>query len=227
MQKRALVVDGEPGIRKLIEEVLLSAGIEAVTLVKTAEAPGHLQGQKFDVVLVDMSTGPSEGLELTRKIRGSGFNRMTPIIVIGGSQGQDTLSRGFDAGASFLIYKPIDRVRLTRLIRVTQGAIEHERRRFRRVPLRAKVRLKHAGAESEGETIDLSLNGTLVRSPRVFPAGSSVEISLFLGMNAKPVVGLGSVMRVIGFDQMGIQLDRLSLTESQRLQEFLLPHVAK
>jgi hypothetical protein len=33
-------------------------------------------------------------------------------------------------------------------------------------------------------------------------------------------------MRVVGFDQMGIQLDRLSFAESQRLQEYLLPHVS-
>lgn len=227
MQKRALVVEGEPAMCQLIQQVLLSAGIEAVTLAKTADAPGHLQGQKFDVVLVDLSARSAEGLELTRKIRGSGFNRMTPIIAIGDKQGGDSLSRGFDAGVSFLIYKPIDRMRLTKLIRVTQGAIEQERRRFRRVPLRTKVRLKSGGAEVECETIDLSLNGTLVRAARVFPAGSSVEVALFLGSNTKPVVGLGSVKRVIGPDQMGIELDRLSTGESWRLQEYLLPHVAK
>jgi DNA-binding response OmpR family regulator len=227
MKKCALVVDSEPEMCQIIREVLLSTGIEAVTQAKSAEAPDHLQGQKFDVILVDWSAQSSDGFELTRKIRGSGFNSMTPIVIIGDQGNRDSLTRGFNAGASFLIYKPIDRVRLTRLIRVTQGAIEQERRRFRRVPLRTKVRLKFAGTEAEGETIDVSLNGTLVRVGRIFPAGSLVEVALFLESNAKPVVGLGSVRRVIGFDQMGIQLDRLSIAESRRLQEYLLPHVAR
>ncbi len=225
MQKRALVVDGEPAMCQLIREVLLSANIDAVTLARTAEADGHLEGQKFDVILVDLSAESTDGFELTRKIRGSGFNRMTPIIVIGDHRSRDSLTRGFKAGASFLIFKPLDRVRLTKLICVTQGAIEHERRRFRRIALRAKVRLKFAGAESEGETIDLSLNGALVKAALVFPAGSSVEVALFLDSNVKPVVGLGSVMRVIGLDQMGILLDGMSVGESNRLQEYLLPHV--
>jgi hypothetical protein len=116
-------------------------------------------------------------------------------------------------------------VRLAKLLRVTQGAIEQERRRFQRVPLRAKVRLKAAGAETEGETVDLSMNGTLVSASRVFPTGSIVEIALYLGANPKPVTGRGSVVRVVGLDRMGIQLDGLPLNESQRLQEYLLPQV--
>jgi CheY-like chemotaxis protein len=225
MQRRALIVDGEPAASQLLQEVLGSAGIEGVTTARAADADGHLQAQKFDVILVDLSMQASGGLDLTRRIRSSGINRMTPVIVIGDSRAQNSLTRGFEAGASFLIYKPIDRVRLMRLIRVTQGAIEHERRRFRRVPLRARARIKSAGAETEGETVDLSLNGTLIKAPRVFPAGSSVEVSLFLAAGTKPVVGLGSVQRVVGQDQMGICLDRFSIRETQRLQEYLLPHV--
>jgi DNA-binding response OmpR family regulator len=227
MPRRALIVEAEPRTCKLLEEILLSAGIDAVTMAKTAEAQRCLQEGKFDVVLVDLSLWPAEGLELTRRIRGAGFNRTTPIVVIGDGRQRDTLSRGFAAGASFLIYKPIDRLRLSRLIQVTQGAIDHERRRFQRLPVRAKVRLRVGGSETEGETIDLSMNGMLVKAPRVFPSGSIVEVALFLGQNPKPVLGRGSIMRVIGADRMGIQLDGLSLAESQRLQEHLLPLVTK
>jgi DNA-binding response OmpR family regulator len=225
MQRRALIVDGEPRTCKLLQEALLSAGIEAVTMVPTGEASGHLQQAKFDLVLVDLSLRAAEGLELTRSIRVSGFNRTTPIVMIGDGQKKETMSQGFEAGASFLIYTPIDRVRLARLLRVTQGAIEQERRRFQRVPVRAKVRLRSAGAETQGETINLSMNGMLVRAERVYPSGSNVEIALALGDGAKSLAGRGSVVRVVGLDQMGISLDRLPLAESRRLQEYLLPHV--
>jgi CheY-like chemotaxis protein len=225
MPRRALVVDGESRTCKLLEEVLLSAGIETVTMVASTEAPARLREGKFDVVLVDLSLPSSDGLALTRAIRSTGFNRTTPIVVIGDAHKRDMLTHGFAAGASFLIYKPIDRLRLARLLRVTQGAIDQERRRFQRVPVRTKVRLKAAGAETDGETIDLSMNGTLVSASRVFPTGSIVEVALFLGASPKPVTGRGSVVRVVGLDRMGIQLDGLSLNENQRLQEYLLPHV--
>jgi len=52
-----------------------------------------------------------------------------------------------------------------------------------------------------------------------------VHASLDLSPRMKPVVGVGSVVRVLGENQMGIQLDRLTIAESERLQEFLLPLV--
>jgi hypothetical protein len=53
--------------------------------------------------------------------------------------------------------------------------------------------------------------------------GSSVHVSLDLSPRMKPVVGAGSVVRVFGGNRMGIQLDRLAIAESEKLQEFLLP----
>jgi hypothetical protein len=50
-----------------------------------------------------------------------------------------------------------------------------------------------------------------------------VDVSLRLNQAAKPVVGAGSVVRLVGHEQMGIHLGRLTLEESQRLQEYLLP----
>ena len=75
--------------------------------------------------------------------------------------------------------------------------------------------------EVDASTIDLSLNGALLRARRVFPPGSAIKVSLFLGQNS-PVIGDGSVMRTVGENQMGIQLDGLPLQESSRLQDFLL-----
>jgi hypothetical protein len=40
---------------------------------------------------------------------------------------------------------------------------------------------------------------------------------------AKPILGTGAVMRIIGENQMGIQFNLLRTDESGRLQEFLLP----
>jgi hypothetical protein len=46
---------------------------------------------------------------------------------------------------------------------------------------------------------------------------------MYLHAGMPPVIGLGSVMRVVDGGQMGIQLDRMPQAESGRLQEFLLP----
>jgi two-component system chemotaxis response regulator CheY len=223
---RALVVGDEEAMCALIKETLGTANIEAVTLTTSAEAAAQFQGEKFDVILVDLCAPPVDATKLVHGIRLSGFNRKTPIIMISDDLRPAALSEGFHAGASFFVYKPIDRARLMSLIRATQGTIEHEKRRFRRVAVRANVRVKCGDKSVEGETIDISLNGTLVRASHTFPVGSPVEVSLYLLGGRPPVSGLGSIMRVGDGNQMGIQLDQLPATESGRLQEYLLPLIA-
>jgi hypothetical protein len=133
------------------------------------------------------------------------------------------MSKGFEAGASFFLYKPVDKERLQRLVRATHGAMEQGLRRTRRIPLRSRVLIRFCGQEIEGETVDVSMQGILVRAQRMIPIGSSAEITMELSGAIPPIVGTGSIVRVSGKDQMGIHLGRLALAESQRLQEFLLP----
>ena len=219
--KSALLVDSEPPICELLQEILKSEGMEAVTVASGSQAADYASARKFDVVFVDSSSPLSDGIELTRKIRGSGYNRRTPIVVITTPKYTGFLTEGFEAGASFLVYKPLDRTRLLRLVRVMKGAIENEIRRFRRVAVEVKARLKNGDDEVEAATIDLSLNGALVRAQRIFPRGSAVKINLFVAP-LEPIVGHGQVMRTVSDNQMGIQFDGLSFGESSRLQEFLL-----
>jgi len=223
---RALVVGDEEAMCALIKETLESTDIEAVTLTASAQAADHFQDTKFDVILVDLCAPPVEANKLVQRMRHFGFNRKTPIIMMSDDLRPRALSEGFRAGATFFVYKPVDRAHLIRMLRVTRGSIQQERRRFRRVPVRAKVRVRCGERSTDGETIDLSLSGALVRVSETFPVGSPIEIKLYLLEGNPPVAGLGSVMRVMNNNQMGIQIDRLPFAESGRLQDYLLPLAA-
>jgi CheY-like chemotaxis protein len=225
MSRRALIVDDEAATRQLIEKVLASRGIECVAVSRGEEASELLSRGKFSVVFVDSHMSFPDGLELTRRVRDGRHNRMTMVILMSDDRHPKALSRGFEAGASFFLYKPIDKDQLLRLVRATQGAIEMERRRTRRIPMRSFVRLEYGNQEIEGETVDVSMEGILVKCPRTVPIGSSVDISLHLNSRLKPIVGTGSVVRFASANEMGIRLGRLSVAESQRLQDFLLPLV--
>lgn len=226
MQRRALVVDDEPAVCQLIQDVMSAAGMKSLTLTRSAEAAEHLRGEKFDVVLLDLRMPSPDGVEVARQTRDSGFNRMTPIIMISDDQHISAVSEGFGAGASFFLYKPIDKGRLLHLIRAMQGAIENEKRRFRRVDYRAKVRLKSDKGEIHCETIDISLNGMLVRAQQMLPVGTPVEVKLELSQGEKPFVGPGTVVRKVGEGQMGIEFSLGAQSERARLQESLLPLIS-
>jgi CheY-like chemotaxis protein len=227
MRSRALVVDDEQSQCDLMQSFLVAAGIDVLALTSGLEASVRLRDEKFAVALFDLRMPPPNGIDLSRQMRASGINLMTPIILVSGDQSTSAVSQGFAAGASLFLYKPIDKARLLKLIRVTQGAIEHERRRFRRVAIQFKVVLGFEKAEWEAKTIDVSLDGILVKSPNPVPAGSTVRIHLFLSSDMKPIVASGSVVRLLAENRLGIRLKQLSAAESGRLQEFLLPLILR
>lgn len=225
MQRRALVVDDEAATCEMIQKVLYAAGVDALTLTRSGQAPGFLEEGKFDMVFFDLHMSSPDGIELSREMRKGKSNRDTPIVLLSDDQRPCAMSEGFAAGASFFLYKPVDKVRLLKLIRATQRQTGIERRQTRRVPLHAKVRLRFGLEEMLCETVDVSLNGILIKAPRTIPAGSAVHVSMDLSPKMKPLVGAGSVARIASGNQMGIHLDQLPVEESERLQEFLLPMI--
>ena len=223
MEKRAIIVDDEAATCELIEKVLTSAGIESLTVTNREEAPDILRNGRFAVAFLDYHMNFPDGRALARQMRASGSNRRTPIVMLSDDQRPRAVAEGFEAGASFFLYKPVDKERLQRLVRATQASFENGLRRTRRVGLKSKVNIRFRGQELEGETINLSLEGMLIHTPKTVPIGSSVEVCLQLSKSEKPIVGVGSVVRMHGRQEMGIHMGRLTLKASQRLQEYLLP----
>lgn len=222
MQRQCLIVDDEPAVCEMLGKILTSSGMEALKLTRSAEVPELLVERKFDMAFLGLHMPAPGGIELARQMRLSEWHRTTPIILISDDQRPSAMSIGFSAGATCFLYKPIDKDRLLKLIRATQGAPECGTRRTRRVALQSKARLRQGAEELECETVNVSPSGILVKAGRTLPMGSSVHVSLDLAPQMKPVVGRGSIVRVSGGHQMGIQLDRLAIAESERLQEFLL-----
>ncbi len=223
MLTRILVVDNDPVTAELIQTTLNPAGIETLAVTDSGQAAKRLQSEKFDCIILEVHMPPPDGIELTRQTRQSGCNQRTPVVMISGDNDPSLLARGYQAGANFFLYKPIDRKRLLSLIRATQGEIEREKRRYRRVAVRRKVLVRCDHRKLEGETLDMSLNGLFVSAPGAFPAGSRVQVSLHLGPGGETSSISGRVARVVGDGGMGIHLDTPGAAGSERLQEFLLP----
>jgi len=220
---RILVVDDDPLTGELICEILCSAGMDASFLTSSAEAAEHLKREKYHAVFLDMRMPAPDGAELARQIRASRLNTSAVIVMITGEADRTVMRRAFEAGVEFFLFKPVERNKLLRLIRATEGPIERERRRFTRVRLRCGVSIEAGNDRLEGTTLDLSLGGALVQSRRAFTSGTLVTVSLDLEAGTLLMRSGARVIRTIGTDCMGIQFENLGPKESVRLQEFLLP----
>ena len=223
MSQHVLVVDDDALECDLLQRTLHGADIRAVTLTDSRQALELLRNQTFDAVFVDVKMPPPDGMEVTRQIRASKINEKTPVIMITGGEDPAMVARGFEAGISFFLYKPIVKDRLLNLVRVTHSVNRVEKRRFHRVMVRRKVEVQLNEAVAEGHTIDLSLNGLLARTSRTFPAGMHVKVRVEIAPG-KPVLALnGVVARVPAADSMGIYFEAIGIGESKKLQDFLLP----
>ena len=166
---------------------------------------------------------PPDGLELARLARASRINASTVIVMITGEQDRTLMKRAFEIGVVFFLFKPVERNKLLKLIRVAESSIERERRRFTRVRLERRVLLESNEKQIEGKTEDLSSDGLLIQSYLTFSVGTLVKVSLELRSGSKPLECEARVVRTIGTDRMGLQFRNLAAKESSQLQEFLLP----
>jgi CheY-like chemotaxis protein len=227
LAKKVLVVDDDAPTCELISEVLSAAEIEAYGVTDSVAASNRLLQQKFDAVFLDARMPAPDGMELARRMRASGLNKRSLIVMITGETEQQFLRRAFEAGINFVLFKPVDRQSLMRLLRVTQGPIDRERRRFMRVNVRCKASIEFGHERTQGVTTDLSISGMLLQAERRFPVNSLVRVKLNLHEGKPPVQCAARVVRLVGDNSMGLELEGPTLADTHALEEFLLPHILR
>lgn len=218
-----LVVDDDPLTCELICEILRSAGMEANSVTDSAQAAERLRRERFHAVFLDMRMPAPDGTELARQIRASPANASTVIVMITGEEERTAVKRAFDAGVELFLFKPVERNKLLKLIRIAEGPIERERRRSTRVVLRCRVSVESNNDRLDGTTVDLSLGGVLVQAKRVLDTNTHVTLSLELEAGVSPLRLDARIIRTVGTERMGIQFEKLGANESRQLQDFLLP----
>ena len=223
LRTQILVVDDDAVSCELISELLRSAGFAVVSLTSSSEAASRLSSEKFHSVFMDMRMPPPDGLELARRVRGSALNASSVIVMITGEQDNSLMRRAFEIGVQFFLFKPVERNKLLKLIRVAEHSIERERRRFTRVPLQRPVSLLSGDKQLEGTTVDISFDGMLVQSYLIFPAGTRVQLTLNLQNGSTPLQLEAHVLRTLGTERMAVQFKGSDPAGRSRLQEFLLP----
>jgi two-component system chemotaxis response regulator CheY len=218
-----LVVDDDPLVCELIRDVLESAEIKSHTTSDSQQASILIQEEKFDAVFLDVRMPAPDGIALARQVRASALNRTTPIVMITGESDRGLLTRAFEAGATFVLFKPVDRHRLMRLLRVSEDVIQREARQFQRVKVTCKISMQMDQERSVGRTLDVSLNGAMVCADKTFPVGSLILVDLELAQGRDTLSGAARVVRVVGVDCMGLQFENVPLDHAKKMQEFLLP----
>lgn len=116
-QAPILVVDDEPEMCWILENIIRKAGLACMTALSAREAIALTESNKFGMAFLDAKLPDIDGLELARKLRKT--NAHLPIVIVSGYFYPDdpTIEGALRAGliAAF-VGKPFDHDEIVRII---------------------------------------------------------------------------------------------------------------
>lgn len=101
---RVLLIDDEPLVLEMFEDMLLSHGFEVVVASTAREALTQLDRGHYDVMVCDVMLEDFDGFDLLQ-IAKKKIPRLTTVLMTGSPNGKDS-SKAIELGASYLT-KPI------------------------------------------------------------------------------------------------------------------------
>ena len=107
-QKQVLIIDDEPIMRKLLEQILKDR-YETVSLENGREALEWMySGNIPDLVVADLNMPEIDGFEYITRVRESGFFSDVPLIVLSGEESSSERIKCLKLGANDYLIKPFN-----------------------------------------------------------------------------------------------------------------------
>jgi two-component system, cell cycle response regulator DivK len=106
MNKRILAVDDQEDNRRILRDLLTSAGFEVIEAVNGEEAVTLAESQRPDLILMDIQLPGIDGYEATRRIKANPALRGTPLIVVTSYALSGDEAKATAAGADAYVSKP-------------------------------------------------------------------------------------------------------------------------
>jgi diguanylate cyclase (GGDEF)-like protein len=114
---KIMVVDDSPTFRAGVAKMLVQMGHEPMPVENGLQALERVREEFPDLVLMDANMPVMDGYEAARRIRGIRPDHWVPIIFLSGSEDDQDLQRGIEAGGDDYLVKPVSFVVLHAKIR--------------------------------------------------------------------------------------------------------------
>lgn len=104
--KKILIVDDQPGIRIVLQEVLKNEGYEIQTAGSGLEAIELIKNEDFDALLTDMKLPGMNGVEILQ--HASDLNKKFVIMMMTAYGEQELVDQAKSLGAAHFFKKPFE-----------------------------------------------------------------------------------------------------------------------
>lgn len=107
MGQHVLVVEDDLTVQRLLESTLVQSGYEVTVASDGLDGLVKLQGGVFDLLICDALMPRLSGLDLIRAIKSRQETKRVPVIVLTARTDSRAIIDGINAGARFLVAKPV------------------------------------------------------------------------------------------------------------------------
>lgn len=106
MSKRILVIEDQEDNRRIVRDLLTSAGYHLIEAVTGEEGVSMAERQRPDLILMDIQLPGLDGHEATRRIKANPALRHIPIIVVTSYALSGDEAKAREAGCDAYVAKP-------------------------------------------------------------------------------------------------------------------------
>jgi len=176
MGKKILVVDDEPALVSLVEQVLTHKGYEVLKATNGREGLRVFFDHKPDLVLLDIVMPKMDGWQACSRIRDVSD---VPIVMLTGKQkSEEDIVRGLDYGADDYLVKPVGNRELVARVRAV----------LRRAELPSSLDAKRTTYNDVFLTVDIAERKVIVNGERVKLTPTEFRLFSLLVENAGRVL---------------------------------------
>jgi len=157
--------------RSLLADCFRQCGIESVNVA--GDAPERLKKEKFEACVLRLDEAADLVMEAARN---SPSNSRCVIYGVGGNAQEAMRYSKYGINAMFV--DPLERTSAMKLVRATRVLVQHEFRRYVRIPIMTEVAIIGDGRRISANSLEISSGGLSVKSAEDFSIGTNVEVSL-------------------------------------------------
>jgi two-component system response regulator RegX3 len=180
-EQRILVADDEPSVRESVGYALGQEGFKVTLAVDGDDADGKLDGEEFDLLILDIMMPGRSGLDLCREVRS---RSPVPIILLTAKDAEVDKVVGLEVGADDYVTKPFS-------VRELLGRV---RAQLRRRELDRSAPVEGATIDAGPVSIDLARHLVTVRGEPINLTRSEFQVLRLLAERPGEVFSRKQIM---------------------------------
>jgi ActR/RegA family two-component response regulator len=223
MGLNALLMCRDQQFARLLAGALDTLDIEHETCASASEGMEMLAQGWFGALVLDFDL--ANAALLVTMARSAPAQRRPVVFAMIGVLTE--IAATFQAGANFVLYKPLVFEQVVRALRAGKAFMRADRRHSPRQKLETLVYLQFGIAAMPAVVLDLNEQGISLQSPEPLPPVREIPLRLVLPGTSQMIEGAGEVIWTDDHGRAGMLFSRLTPTSRRQLKQWLVKPTLK